>query len=155
MKGSEKNRKYTVLALYMAILPVSFAFPLLSGAAESNKGVQPDKARTTNINDFTYTSQRRDPFERAVAFKAKNQPPGTDLVKAGYELEELKLVGVMKAGTEKFAVMEDMQGKGLLFKKGQNLNSTLWVSDILEEKIILGHRLKGDTRLITLNIPRK
>lgn len=89
-----------------------------------------------------------------MAFRAKKQL-GVEALKTGYELEELKLVGVMKAGADKFAVMEDIQGKGLLFKKGQNLNSNMWISDILEEKIILSHRLRGDVRMITLNIPRK
>ncbi|HAR96537.1 MAG TPA: hypothetical protein DCR97_11335 [Deltaproteobacteria bacterium] len=152
MRSSDKNPKYIVLGAFMCLLlsnlPISFA------QARTNEAAKSDKAKPSSLNDFTYTSQRRDPFERALAFRAKNQL-GAEALKVGYELEELKLVGVMKAGSEKFAVMEDMQGKGLLFKKGQNLNSNLWVSDILEEKIILAHRLRRDVRMITLNIPRK
>lgn len=152
MRSSDKNRRCIVLAAFLCCLLSNLPLPLAQAGV--NDAVKSEKVKPSSLNDFTYTSQRRDPFERALAFRSRNQL-GAETLKAGYELEELKLVGVMKAGIEKFAVMEDMQGKGLLFKKGQNLNNNLWVSDILEEKIILGHRLRGDVRMITLNIPRK
>lgn len=152
MRSSNKNRRCIVLAAFLCFLLSNLPFPLAQAGV--NDAAKSEKAKPSSLNDFTYTSQRRDPFERALAFRSRNQP-GAEALKTGYELEELKLVGVMKAGIEKFAVMEDTQGKGLLFKKGQNLNSNLWVSDILEEKIILGHRLRGDVRMVTLNIPRK
>jgi Tfp pilus assembly protein PilP len=137
------------------LLPLLFlAVSISSADSAATQETTPDKGKTSNLNDFTYTSQRRDPFERALALKGKNQL-GSEALRTGYELEELKLVGVMKAGPEKFAIMEDMQGKGLLFKKGESLNKNMWVSEILEEKVILSHRLRGDTRLISLNIPRK
>jgi hypothetical protein len=31
----------------------------------------------------------------------------------------------------------------------------MWVFDILDDKIILGHRLRGDIRKIPIDIPRK
>lgn len=153
MRLGDEGWRHTFLAVVVCALSASLACPPLAQAGTSN-AAKSEKTKTSGMSDFTYTSQRRDPFQHTAAFKEKNRP-GTEALKAGYELEELKLVGVMKAGSEKFAVMEDMQGKGLLFKRGQNLNSNLWVSDILEEKIILGHRLRGDVRMITLNIPRK
>lgn len=152
MRESDRNGGRTVLVVLVSAL--TFSLACSSVQAATNGPAQTEKAKVPNMNDFTYTSQRRDPFERALAFRAKKQL-GVEALKTGYELDELKLVGVMKAGTEKFAVMEDIQGKGVLFKKGQNLNGNLWISDILEEKIILGHRLRGDVRMITLNIPRK
>lgn len=152
MKKSDRDRSQILRTIVLSVLFVGLVSS--SVGASGNEATKTEKATPSSINDFTYTSQRRDPFERGFAFKAKKQL-GLEAMKTGYELEELKLVGVMKAGSERFAVMEDMQGKGLLFKKGQNLNSNLWVSEILEERIVLGQRLKGDTRLITLNIPRK
>jgi hypothetical protein len=137
------------------LLPLLFlAVSISSSDSAATQETTPETKKAVSLNDFTYTSQRRDPFERALGFKSKNQL-GEQALKSGYELEELKLVGVIKAGPERFAVMEDMQGKGLLFKKGESLNKNMWVSEILEEKVILGHRLRGDTRLISLNIPRK
>jgi len=152
MTRSTKTRTGKIRPMLLSLLILFVSVPLVKSATvqETNQ----EKAKTSNLNDFTYTSQRRDPFERALSLKTLSQPAGQAL-KSGYELEELKLVGVMKAGPEKFAVMEDTQGKGLLFKKGESLNKNLWVSEILEEKIILGYRLKGDTRTISLNIPRK
>lgn len=152
MKRSRRRGRQAVPLIIVSTLFISFASSWCW--AEAIEAKKPENGKASGTNDFTYTSQRRDPFERALAFKGKKQL-GLEAIKTGYELEELKLVGVMKAGPEKFAVMEDMQGKGLLFKRGQNLNSNLWVSEILDEKIILGQRFKGDTRLITLNIPRK
>lgn len=152
MKKSGRDRGQVLRAIVLsALLGGVVSSPIHAAPTEAAKV---EKATPSSINDFAYTSQRRDPFERALAFKTKRQV-GQEAMRTGYELEELKLVGVMKAGPERFAVMEDMQGKGLLFKKGQNLNSNLWVSEILDERIVLGQRLKGDTRLITLNIPRK
>ena len=106
-------------------------------------------------DDFSYSAQdRRDPFESVYEAKTKNQLPGSKQ-KDGYELEELKLVGIVKTGDVKFAMMEDVQGRGLLFKKGDFLNSSLWLLDVLEDKVILAHKLRGDIRKISMDIPRK
>ena len=75
--------------------------------------------------------------------------------KMGYELEELKLVGVITSGGVRFAMMEDMQGKGQLFKQGDFLNKNLWVFDVLEDKVIVAYRLRGDIRKIPMDISRK
>ena len=52
-------------------------------------------------------------------------------------------------------MMEDAQGKGMLFKKGDFINKNLWVFDLLEDKVILAYKLKGDIRKIPMDIPRK
>jgi Tfp pilus assembly protein PilP len=105
--------------------------------------------------DFSYSAQdRRDPFESLC--EAKTKKTSLELKrKEGYELEELKLVGVIKTGSIKFAMMEDIQGRGLLFKKGDFLNKNLWLLDVLEDKVVLAHRLRGDIRKIPMDIPRK
>ncbi len=105
--------------------------------------------------DFSYTSKdRRDPFEPVFLARLKQQQTRGS-VKEGYELEELKLVGVLKSNGAKFAMMEDMQGKGLLFKQGDFVNKTAWIMDVGEERVTMAYRIKGDVRKFTVDIPRK
>jgi Tfp pilus assembly protein PilP len=105
--------------------------------------------------DFSYTSKdRREPFEPVFLAKVKQrQVSGT--LKEGYELEELKLVGMLKSGGAKFAMMEDTQGKGLLFKQGDFVNKTTWIMDIDDEKVIMAYKIKGDIRKFAIDIPRR
>jgi Tfp pilus assembly protein PilP len=130
-------------------------------AAEPKKpaAVEPTKEAAPkppyDAGNFTYTStNRRDPFEQLHVTKQKENKGKTSL-KKGYELEELKVVGVLRADKDKFVMMEDMQGRGMLFKKGDFINTNLWVVDVLENQIALGYKLKGELRRILLNIPRQ
>ena len=108
-----------------------------------------------NVGDFTYTSDnRRDPFEPVYLARVKRSKEATSL-KRGYELEELKLVGILKTDKAKFAMMEDMQGKGVMFKKGDNLNNNLWVADVVDGRVILAYKLKNDVKNINIDIPKK
>ncbi len=133
-----------------AILAV-FIFVLISPVFAAPGAVQ-DPAKSSG---FSYSSQDlRDPFESVYVAKALKTLPNSK-AKEGYELEELKLVGIIKTGAVKFAMMEDVQGRGLMFKKGYFLNSSLWLLDILEDKVILAHKLRGDIRKIAMDIPRK
>jgi hypothetical protein len=140
-------------SLLFALLPATFLLICPFHAFSQQK---PDeKGQKTNIKEFSYTSQdKRDPFEPLHLLKMKKNK-GSDARKTGYELEELKLVGVLKTGAVKFAVMEDVQGRGLLFKKGDFVNKNLWVIDILENKVVMGYKLRGDTRKIAIDIPGK
>jgi len=115
-----------------------------------------EKQPVPDIGNFTYTSQdRRDPFEEVYILKTRKNEGSFKSMKSGYELEELKLVGVVKTGAVTFAVMEDTQGKGMMFKKGDFLNSNLWLSDFIEDKVVFAYKLKGDVRKIPVDIPRK
>jgi len=108
-----------------------------------------------NVGDFTYTSDnRRDPFEPVYLARVKRSKEATSL-KRGYELEELKLVGILKTDKARFAMMEDMQGKGVMFKKGDNLNNNLWVADVVDGRVILAYKLKNDIKNINIDIPKK
>ncbi len=110
---------------------------------------------STAAGDFSYSSQdRRDPFDPLYLRSAKSRQTA-NVRKPGYELEELKVVGVVKTGAVKFAMMEDTQGRGLMFKTGDFLNKNLWLLDILDDKIVMGYKLRGDTRKIVIDIPRK
>jgi len=119
---------------------------------------QPKQAPTQgkfNVGDFEYTSDnRRDPFEPVYLARVKRSKEATSL-KKGYELEELKLVGILKTDKTKFAMMEDMQGKGVMFKKGDYLNNNLWVADVVDGRVVLSYKLKNDIKNINIDIPKK
>ncbi len=128
------------------------------GRAEQKAPEQkaPEKAVAPKIGDFTYASQdRRDPFEQVHLLKMPKKSPGIGVQKSGYELEELKLVGIMKSGAVTFAVMEDTQGKGMMFKRGDFINSNMWLLDFMEDKVVFGYKLRGDIRRIAVDLPRK
>ncbi len=132
----------------------AFAF-LLTLDSSALFALEKNPRQQTGPDGFSYSSQdRRDPFESLYETKTRKQLPELKK-KEGYELEELKLVGVVKTGDVKFAMMEDVQGRGLLFKKGDFLNSSVWLLDVLEDKVILAHKLRGDIRKISMDIPRK
>jgi len=143
-----------------ALLFCSIVLAPPAGHAEQNtpgkKPAPPNIEAPSNIGDFTYTSQdRRDPFEEVHLLKMSKKNPGTGVEKSGYELEELKLVGVVKTGAVTFAVMEDTQGKGMMFKRGDFINSNMWLIDFLEDKVVFGYKLRGDIRKIAVDLPRK
>ncbi|MGD0489743.1 MAG: pilus assembly protein PilP [Syntrophorhabdales bacterium] len=142
------NRLLSAL-LFFSIVSVPFG-----ACAGEKQGAT--AATAQDMDRFSYTSKdRRDPFEPVYLLKAARRTSVGTTRKEGYELDELKFVGMMKSGSVTFALMEDMQGKGLLFKKGDFLNRNLWVFDALEDKVILAYKLRGDIRKISLDIPRK
>jgi Tfp pilus assembly protein PilP len=140
----QRNRSLSIV-FFLGLMAV----PISVCSAEKIPEARP------NQNEFSYNSQdRRDPFESVYEAKTRKTVPDSKQ-KEGYELEELKLVGVVKTGDVRFVMMEDVQGRGLLFKKGDFLNSSVWLLDILEDKVILAHKLRGDIRKIPMDIPRK
>jgi Tfp pilus assembly protein PilP len=146
--GRSRNRLLSAL-LFFSIVSAPFA-----ACAGEKQGAT--VAPALDMDRFSYTSQdRRDPFEPVYLLKAAKRKFTRPAQKEGYELEELKFVGVMKSGAVTFALMEDIQGKGLLFKKGDFINKNLWIFDTLEDKVILAYKLRGDIRKILLDIPRK
>ena len=140
--------------LFLALLFFSIVSAPFAVCAGEKQGAAAAPAR--DMDRFSYTSQdRRDPFEPVYLLKTAKRTSSWTTQKEGYEIDELRFVGVMKSGAVTFALMEDMQGKGLLFKKGDFLNRNLWVFDTLEDKVILAYKLRGDIRKISLDIPRK
>jgi Tfp pilus assembly protein PilP len=119
------------------------------------KGEKERVERESNLENFSYTSRgRRDPFfaivlsERKKALREKKE-------KGGYELEELKVVGVLKTERGRFVMMEDKQGNGILFKKGDHVSTNLWIEEIGDEKIVYAYRLKNEIRTIAVELPQK
>jgi Tfp pilus assembly protein PilP len=122
-------------------------------ADQKSTPTKEDKERAT-LGDFVYNpANRRDPFVPSYLLKIK-QRKGMNIQKTGYELEELRLVGILKTDKVKCIMMEDMQGRGINFKKGDYINTDLWVIDILDDRAILGYKLKRGTRRIELSIPK-
>lgn len=130
------------------------------GKADNKKSIKDKKTEQSppefNVSDFTYTStSRRDPFEAVYLTEIKQLSGKSTTLKKGYELEELKLVGIMKTDNKNLVMMEDMQGRGMLFKKNDYLNKNLWIADILKEKVEFGYKIKGEIKTFTVEIPRK
>lgn len=143
------NKMKIILAISILVFICSSH---VSFCQEPKKTTTPTKF---NVGDFNYTSEnRRDPFEPVYLARVKRSKEATSL-KRGYELEELKLVGILKTDKTRFAMMEDMQGKGIMFKKGDHLNNNLWVADVVEGKVILAYKLKNDIKNIDIDIPKK
>jgi Tfp pilus assembly protein PilP len=140
--------------LAMAFIVLFFAPFFLFAQEKLQKAVVAPPSKAVQDN-FSYSAKdRRDPFE--ALYQARTTKPTLSVQKkAGYELEELKVVGVVKSGAVKFAVMEDIQGKGLFFKKGDFINTGMWIEEILDNKIVFAHKLRGDVRKIPIDIPRK
>lgn len=147
------------------------AAPAKPAAGKAAKPVK-ETVPKYNVEDFTFNPEEaRNPFEPVLLLKAKSsrgasvQPaPGNKSKKAAkpakaekldYELEELRLVGVIKSGTGMIAMMEDSQGKGVFFRKGDFLNKNLWVMDVSATGVMLGYKAKGEIKKIAVNIPVK
>jgi Tfp pilus assembly protein PilP len=108
-----------------------------------------------NIGDFVYTSEnRRDPFNPVSLLRLKETNTGKN-AKKGYELEELKFVGLLRADKNRYVMMEDAQGRGITFKKGDYLNNNLWIRDVLDGKVVFAYKLKEEIKKFTVDIPKK
>jgi Tfp pilus assembly protein PilP len=147
------------------MLSASIAF-----AAEVKKDPQTTKEQQTkkevvkfDIGDFEYKSEgKRDPFEPVLLLKAKSarevknvkdKKSTADVL--GYELEELKLVGVLKSDKGMMAMMEDTQGKGIFFRKGDPINQNMWVADISNSNVVFAYKLKGEIKGVVVDLPIK
>lgn len=134
-----------------------------SPPAPQQKAVEKPVSQKFDIGDFTFTTKnRRDPFERLYIERTKKgkevrfvKGKRIEAVKQGYELEELKLVGVLKKEKNSYAMLEDLQGKGMLMKKGDFINPKVSIIDITENKVVFGYKLKNDMKKIELEIKKK
>lgn len=150
-QACRKTRKVSNIVMIGLLILLWSLSPSL--AQESKKGGPAPKK--FDVSDFNYTSDnRRDPFDPLYLAKFKRTRETASL-KRGYELEELKLVGILKTNSTRFAMMEDMQGKGIMFKKGDNLNNNLWVADVVDGRVILAYKVKNDIKNINIDIPKK
>jgi hypothetical protein len=116
---------------------------------------KPESPPKFNVSDFVYSSEgRRDPFQ-SLPLARLRESKTKKATKRGYELEELKIVGLLKTDKSKYVMMEDVQGKGITFQKGDYLNSNLWVVDVLDSNVVFGYKLKEEIKKFTVDVPRK
>jgi Tfp pilus assembly protein PilP len=136
--------------ILIGLLGLSFCGPVM--AAEMKK----EEPRKAGLGDFSFNSERmRDPFEAVYFQRIKGNKGTKAVVKTGFELDELKFVGTLKTDKGRSAMMEDMQGKGMLFKKGDYINGNLWVLEVLESRLVLGYKLKNEIKKMNIDIPNK
>ena len=166
LKAEGGRRKISPFTLHLSLFIFAALMLIIAGQGTSFAQAKPEQkkpeAKKTeptapkfNIGDFTYTSaNRRDPFEAVTLSSMKGTEKGASS-KRGYELEELKLVGIMRTGKSNIAMMEDMKGRGLLFKKNDYLNKNLWIVNILADNVEFGYKIKGEIKTFTIDIPRK
>lgn len=146
--------------------------PAKPAAGQAGKAGKPAVPKY-DVEDFAFSPEAaRNPFEPVLLLKAKTsrglsvkapanshkgskaKPEKAD--KLDYELEELRLVGVIKSGTGgMIAMMEDSQGKGVFFRKGDYLNKNLWVMDVSASGVMLAYKAKGEIKKIAVDIPTK
>jgi Tfp pilus assembly protein PilP len=148
-------------------LGVSCAYAQTPGVqpAPKKETVKEAAAKKFDVEDFVYSAEGRDPFEPVLLLKAKtsrglsvsarSSKEKKEPERVGYELEELRFVGVIKSGTGMIAMMEDMQGKGVFFRKGDHLNKNMWVMDVSASNMVVGYKSKGETKKIVVDIPSK
>ena len=159
-------RQSSLILCVCLILGTSSAYAQTAKAPAVGKERQETPVKKYNVEDFTYNAEgARNPFEpilllkaktsRGMSVKASRDKGDRPTEKVGYELEELRLVGVIKSGTGMIAMMEDTQGKGIFFRKGDRLNNSMWVMDVLASSVVLGYKTKGETKKITVDIPTK
>lgn len=142
----------------------------VSFAAETKKEPQTIKAPQTkkeeikfDIGDFEYKSEgRRDPFEPVLLLREQSRrevkvikDKNSTADALNYQLEELKLVGVLKSDKGMMAMMEDTQGKGIFFRKGDPLNQNMWVADISNSNVVFAYKLKGEIKKVVVDLPIK
>jgi Tfp pilus assembly protein PilP len=142
---------------------ISFAVEVKQGLQTSKESQIKKEVVKFDIGDFEYKSEgRRDPFEPVLLLKAKSarevkvvkdKKSTTDAL--GYELEELKLVGVLKSDKGMMAMMEDTQGKGIFFRKGDPINQNMWVADISNSNVVFAYKLKGEIKNVVVDLPIK
>jgi Tfp pilus assembly protein PilP len=158
-------RDNCILIAVALILSVSISFA--ADVKNDNRVIKGQQAKKEevkfDIGDFEYkTEGRRDPFEPVLLLKAKSARE-VKVVKdkkstpeaLGYELEELKLVGVLKSDKGMMAMMEDAQGKGIFFRKGDPINQNMWVADISNNNVVFAYKLKGEIKKVVVDLPIK
>ncbi len=158
--------------IFVIIALTFIFFASVSFSAEEKKDSQPVKESQVkkdevkyDIGDFEYKFEgRRDPFEPVLMNKVKEKKSimvekNKKAVeeKKGYELEELRLVGVLKSDKGMMAMMENTQGEGIFYRKGDPLNNRLgmWVADISDSNVMFAYKLKGEIKKVVVELPTK
>jgi Tfp pilus assembly protein PilP len=155
-----------VRAWFRAILLFGLFSLTAEGFAFGQVGSQPAQPvpeKKYDVGEFSFSARKmRDPFEPVFLLKARKLRVGSQVpadkakgLREGYELEELRLVGIVQKEKARYAMMEDLQGKGMLFKKGDMINPQLWIVDVVDSKVIMGYRTKKEVRTFEVEIQKR
>jgi Tfp pilus assembly protein PilP len=160
------NRQLRVNCIIISVALILSSSMTLAAEVKKNpqtiKELQTKKEENKfDIGAFEYKSEgRRDPFEPVLLLKAtssrevkavKDKKNTSDAL--SYELEELRLVGILKSDKGMMAMMEDTQGKGIFFRKGVPLNQNMWVADITNSNVVFAYKLKGEIKKVVIDLP--
>jgi Tfp pilus assembly protein PilP len=155
-----KDSCIIIVGIFMLYVSVSFA-AVVTKDAQIKEQQTKNEGTKYDIGDFAYKSEgRRDPFEPVLLLREKSRRE-VKVIKdkkstadaLNYELEELRLVGVLKSNRGMMAMMEDMQGKGIFFRKGDPLNQNMWVADITNSNVVFAYKLKGEIKKVVVDLP--
>jgi len=55
------------------------------------------------------------------------------------------------------AMMENTQGEGIFYRKGDQLNNRMgmWVADISNSNVVFAYKLKGEIKKVVVDLPIK
>ena len=158
-----KNNYIIITVALLLSASVSFSAEKKNDAPITKESQTKKEEIKFDIGDFEYKSEgRRDPFEPVLLLREQSrrevkvvkEKKGTaDALE--YQLEELRLVGVLKSDKGMMAMMEDTQGKGIFFKKGDPLNQNMWVADISNSNVVFAYKLKGEIKKVVIDLPIK
>lgn len=156
-----------IFTLIVFVCPAPRANALETGGqTENQEGLAPmDKGTGDETSDFHYELEGRpDPFrpfiEPEVATKLDpNEIIDEDVELSGMQLFEpgqLALVAVMVAGEKKFAMVEDVTGKGYVINEGLPIGRHGVVSEIQEDQVIITEtaRTRAGKEIVTTVVMR-
>jgi len=124
-----------------------------------------DKSDGENDNDFQYVLEGRpDPFKPFIEPEVATKIDPNEIVDENVELTgmqlfepgQLALVAVMVAGEKKFAMVEDVTGKGYVINEGIPIGRHGLVSQIQEDQVIITEtaRTRAGKEIITTVVMR-
>ncbi|HRR42551.1 MAG TPA: pilus assembly protein PilP [Syntrophales bacterium] len=131
---------------------------VLYGAAVSAAEISAQKTGT-----FPYEKRGKvDPFKPLIRKEAAVQKEQSAFLSPlqRYNIEELKLVGIMSSEKKRVAIVEDPKGKSYVISKGTLVGrNNGMVAGVLDDRIIVEERTSGNgkevkTKRIILNLHR-
>ncbi len=102
-------------------------------------------------DSYVYTSgSRRDPFASLLDGKFQTQTGDGSLVDVG----DIHLVGIMWGASDKFALVEDTQGRGFVLRVGDPVVNG-YISGISKSEIQVVQNAFGDTQTLSIQLKPK
>lgn len=132
--------------------------------ASVKKVAQPVQAVTAQVltPEYVYDpAGKRDPFKSFIDTEKKARPTAPATPLQSFDINALKLVGVMMLPGKKIAIIEDPSGKGYHVKVGTLLGMNDGVViDVLSDEVVIEEKYLDATshtqvRKVTIKIPKE